>query len=187
MSERRVDLMCGYCGTSLRAGDDCRCGARWGEHPPVVAVPAPGGVWDRPVPAPEPDDWTAAILTLRRAMCTPAGREQVERELLRPFGVPVDDEPRNPQAIIETLRAYVHRETPDGGDVAMPDAEEAIREAFAAGRAAERAAMEPLREALRNAPCNCDHPLRAGLGPCDRCAALARSSVPSDPKETNDE
>ena len=38
-----------------------------------------------------PDDWTAAILTLRRAMCTPAGREQVERELIRPFAASPDE------------------------------------------------------------------------------------------------
>ena len=35
---------------------------------------------------------------------------------------------------------------------------------------------EQLRDALRDAPCNCDHPLRAGLGPCGRCAALAAAS-----------
>lgn len=38
-------------------------------------------------PAEKPDeDWPGAILTLRRAMCCRAGREQVERELIRPFG-----------------------------------------------------------------------------------------------------
>ena len=31
-----------------------------------------------------------------------------------------------------------------------------------------------LADALRNnAPCYCDHPLRAGLPPCSRCSALA--------------
>lgn len=39
---------------------------------------------------PDPHDWTAAITTLRHAMCCPAGREQVEKDLLRPFGYPTE-------------------------------------------------------------------------------------------------
>ena len=38
-------------------------------------------------------------------------------------------------------------------------------------RAVEAAGV--LADALRNAPCYCDHRMRAGLPPCSRCSALA--------------
>ena len=67
----------------------------------------PGAAWDegfaagRAAATPDPpDDWTAAILTLRRAMCTPAGREQVERELIRPFAASPDERLREAVAAL---------------------------------------------------------------------------------------
>jgi hypothetical protein len=34
-------------------------------------------------------------------------------------------------------------------------------------------AVEALRDLIPNASCFCDHPLRAGMGPCSKCRAEA--------------
>lgn len=63
----------------------------------------------------------------------------------------MDDEPQNPEAIIEPLREQSARNEEMGFPhpvVHLAAAEAAVREGFAAGRAAERAATELLREAL---------------------------------------
>lgn len=110
----------GPCTHGLTAGrgtaERClECGEAVGEPRPEnpyrtvhARMSPPGAAWDegfaagRAAATPDPpDDWTAAILTLRRAMCTPAGREQVERELIRPFAASPDERLR------EALRVMI--------------------------------------------------------------------------------
>lgn len=126
----------------------------------------------------------------------------------------MDDEPQNPEAIIEPLREQSARNEEMGFPhpvVHLAAAEAAVREGFAAGRAAERAATDAhgdnlahwVREWLRfdndREPPGPNAPYSARLGyesarlnvtemVSDALAGweVARS-VPSDPKETNDE
>jgi hypothetical protein len=94
----------------------------------------------------------------------------------RPPVVPVDDEPRNPEAIIAALREEACEDDPDPNwwTVQLRFAEMQVEAAWAAGRAAERAANVKL---LRDE----GDPNAAG-GFHDAADLLARSSVPSDPQ-----
>ena len=87
------------------------------------------------------NDWDAAILTLRKACCTPAGREQIIHELVRPFDLAGDELDRQAREIVEALRDLCPSTDPTGANdynegqqVGWTDAADLIAERYLHGR-----------------------------------------------------